>query len=53
MIDIHAHILPDIDDGSRNVKESIQLLESSLKQGITEIVATPHFYASRQSPEVF
>lgn len=53
MIDFHSHILPGIDDGSRNVEESCQLLRASARQGVTKIVATPHFYAEDNSPKRF
>lgn len=42
MIDIHTHILPGIDDGSRNIKESIDILKELISQGVKEIIATPH-----------
>lgn len=42
MIDIHSHILPGLDDGAKDVKESIQILEHIINQGISEIIATPH-----------
>lgn len=51
--DFHSHILPGIDDGSSSVEESIKLLEISAEQGIERIVATPHFYANHDSPELF
>lgn len=53
MIDFHSHILPGIDDGSRSVEESIALLTQMREQGITTVVATPHFYADEQSVETF
>lgn len=53
MIDVHTHVLPHMDDGSRSVAESLAMLEESAGQGITGIVATPHFYAWENSPEEF
>lgn len=53
MIDIHSHILPGIDDGSRDTAESIQLLTALKKQGVDTVAATPHFYANHHSPERF
>ncbi|MCD8189819.1 MAG: capsular polysaccharide biosynthesis protein [Clostridiales bacterium] len=53
MIDFHAHFLPGIDDGSRSIEESIEMLRASYHTGVTKIVATPHFYASRTTPEQF
>ncbi len=42
--DFHTHILPEIDDGSQSIKESIQLVKSLSEQGVKKIVATPHFH---------
>lgn len=42
MIDIHTHILPNIDDGAKSVNESIEMLVDSYKQGVTHCVLTPH-----------
>ena len=53
MIDFHSHILPGIDDGSRNLEESLALLRQIREQGITTVVATPHFYADEQSIDSF
>lgn len=53
MFDFHSHILPGIDDGSRNVNESIKLLRESARQGVTAMAATSHFYANENSPEEF
>lgn len=49
MIDFHSHILPGMDDGSRDVPESLKLLVLSAQQGIETIIATPHFYHDRES----
>ena len=40
--DIHMHIIPDVDDGSRSMEESITLLRMSAAQGIGTVIATPH-----------
>lgn len=53
MIDIHSHILPGMDDGSRSVEESVKMLEASARQGVRYIAATSHFYAMENSPEQF
>lgn len=42
MIDIHCHILPGIDDGARNLEDSIQMAKAAVKEGIHTIIATPH-----------
>lgn len=53
ILDCHSHVLPGIDDGSASVEESIALLQKEAKQGIGHVVATPHFYAQYETPEVF
>lgn len=52
-IDWHSHLLPFIDDGSRDIKESLNLLEMLAEQGINKVVATPHFIADKISVEEF
>ncbi len=42
MIDIHAHILPSIDEGPETIEESIELCKVAEEDGIKTIVATPH-----------
>ncbi|AUD64513.1 hypothetical protein BK011_02030 [Tenericutes bacterium MZ-XQ] len=42
MIDIHTHILPNVDDGSKDLETSIQMIEKEIEQGVTDIVLTPH-----------
>ena len=53
IVDFHSHILPGIDDGSASVKESIAMLQMEMEQGIRQVIATPHFYPRRDSPESF
>lgn len=53
MIDFHSHILPGVDDGSSGVEESLRLLTMQAEQGISTVVATPHFYAEEMSPDSF
>ena len=43
MIDIHNHILPAVDDGSKSIAESIEILKQAKKCGITDIIITPHY----------
>lgn len=43
MIDIHSHILPDIDDGARTVEESMEIIKNASKNGVTDLIVTPHF----------
>lgn len=53
MIDIHSHILPNIDDGSKSVEESLKMLKELSNQGVDRVVATPHFYANHNSVDGF
>lgn len=43
MIDIHSHILPGIDDGAETIVDSVDLAKELLAQGVTDIIATPHY----------
>ena len=53
LIDWHSHILPGMDDGSRDTKESISLINLQVSQGISTVIATPHFYANDETVESF
>lgn len=53
VIDFHSHILPGIDDGSRDRTMSIEMLDAAYRQRIDVMVATPHFYADRMSFDKF
>ncbi len=44
MIDIHCHILPGVDDGSKDLSESLEMARLSSGDGVRKIVATPHVY---------
>lgn len=53
LTDFHSHILPAMDDGSSSVEESLEMLRLSYQGGVRRMVATPHFYAQKESPERF
>jgi protein-tyrosine phosphatase len=44
MIDMHCHILPNIDDGAKSIDEAIGLVTLAVEQGISRMVATPHIH---------
>ena len=43
MIDIHSHVLPGIDDGSKSFTMSLEILKGLEEQGITDLICTPHY----------
>lgn len=47
MIDIHNHIIPGVDDGSKDIETSIKMLEIAEADGIKTIAATPHYLRGR------
>ncbi|WP_455542995.1 CpsB/CapC family capsule biosynthesis tyrosine phosphatase [Intestinibacter sp.] len=46
-IDIHTHIIPNVDDGAKSIEESKQMLQKSYDQGVRTIIATPHYKPNR------
>ena len=53
VIDFHSHILPGIDDGARNLETSLAMLDMAKAAGTDVMLATPHFYASRDRIDTF
>lgn len=53
VIDFHTHVLPGIDDGSKDLFTSLAMLECEAAQGVDILVATPHFYAWGDRVEEF
>lgn len=51
--DIHSHILPNVDDGAKDIEESLKILELMKNEGITHVLATPHFYPQNDNLEMF
>jgi protein-tyrosine phosphatase len=47
MIDLHSHLLPNVDDGSRSIEVSVGVLEKFASDGVELVVLTPHLSASR------
>ena len=42
MVDIHTHILPGIDDGARDIYDTLEMARIAVESGTTDMVATPH-----------
>lgn len=53
MTDLHTHILPSVDDGSRSVEMSIAMLREEAAQGVSTVALTPHYYRERESSGAF
>ena len=52
MIDIHSHIMPEVDDGARSMQEALEMASIAAADGIEQIVSTPHmFNGLSQNPE--
>lgn len=43
IVDIHCHILPNVDDGADGEKEAVQLLKSEYVNGVSDVILTPHY----------
>ena len=52
MIDIHCHILPDLDDGAASLEEALEMARMAADSGVTDIIATPHFRGEPESLEM-
>ncbi len=53
IFDMHSHILPGVDDGAKDLAESLALLQMMKEQGITAVMATPHFYPAEVSADQY
>lgn len=47
MIDIHSHILPDVDDGAKTLDEALDMLRMAVDQGVNTQILTPHIHFGR------
>lgn len=45
--DLHSHLIPGIDDGSKSMDDSIQMIEAFIAQGYTKLITTPHIMSHR------
>lgn len=46
-IDIHCHILPELDDGSKNMQQTINMFKIAKEEGIEQMICTPHHHPGR------
>ena len=47
MVDLHCHLLPGIDDGSKNMEISLRLASEAVENGVTHALLTPHHMNGR------
>ena len=45
-VDIHTHLIPELDDGAASLLETVEMLRYSFDRGTRAMVATPHMFAS-------
>lgn len=46
-IDVHCHVLPGVDDGSQNMDDTLKMLKTAEKNGISDMIVTPHYKQGR------
>lgn len=47
MVDLHCHLLPEIDDGSKSMEISLRLAREAVENGVTHALLTPHHMNGR------
>lgn len=52
LIDVHCHIVPGIDDGSRSMADTLELIERAYAQGFGAFIATPHYSRRHANPDI-
>lgn len=53
VIDLHSHVLPKMDDGSKSTEMSLAMLKAAHEQHVDVVAATPHFYGYRENTGSF
>ena len=52
LCDIHCHILPEVDDGAKNMDIALAMIEAQMKAGVETIILTPHFRKEMFEPSM-
>lgn len=53
LVEMHAHILPEMDDGSKSVEMSVGMLRRLAEMGVSAVCATSHYYAGQNSVTMY
>lgn len=53
IVDLHMHVVPDLDDGSRSIGESLKMLALAEQQGVTDVFCTTHNGYTREDGEQY
>ena len=51
MTDMHCHVLPGVDDGARDIDESLDMLQVMYDEGIRSVILTPHYHGGHMEPD--
>ena len=53
-VDIHSHLIPNIDDGAKDLEDSISMIKELKKLGFSKIITTPHIMSDlyQNTPEI-
>lgn len=51
MIDVHSHLIPSVDDGSRSIDETMQMIREAKQAGFTDIILTSHYLTNYYETE--
>ena len=52
LTDIHCHVLPQVDDGSKNMETSIEMLRQMYDEGIRRVIVTPHYHKGHMDADI-
>lgn len=44
LVDIHSHLLPSVDDGAKDIDDSLELARLAVSEGVKKLILTPHHY---------
>ena len=47
MIDFHSHIIPEIDDGSISIEDTMLIIKEAKTAGVSKIISTSHYISNQ------